>query len=371
MVGGQRKKSTNIAGGNANGSNDSQQASAASDQEPEAAALVTDCPDCKKGIVESSDALQCELCESWFHAECQGITKSTYKWLGKNAQCRDHNNHVHWYCRICDVSAAKVLTAVTRLSLRQDKLEREVGEQSSKIKQLDDRVASSEAKVNSIEESLKAQQEFIPKLGQSQYEGQSSHVEKGKEIVSEVTRTVNERLDRQTNVVMFNVSESNSNIKDEIMKEDMNYVKELCRYLAGEDLHYSVKRLGRRVRKQNEQDGNGEGVDRELFEPRPLLVQFRDNESKAAVMKHLYMLGEDDVPEEFSGLSVKHDMTPAEREAEKELRRKVKGMNEENQQKNIKFVIRGPPWEREVVRMEIRGKRLVPAPVPGTTVLKN
>ena len=101
---------------------------------------------------------------------------------------------------------------------------------------------------------------------------------------------------------MFNVSESSSNIKDEIMKEDMNYVKELCHYLAGEDLHYLVKRLGRRVRKQNEEEGNGEGGDRELFEPRPLLVQFQDNESKATVMKHLYMLGEDDVPEEFSGL---------------------------------------------------------------------
>ena len=192
-------------------------------------------------------------------------------------------------------------------------------------------MASSEAEVNIIEESLKAEQEFIQKLGQSQHEGQSSHVEKGKEIVSEVTHMVNERLDRQTNVVMFNVSESNSNIKDEIMKEDMNYVKELCSYLVGEDLHYSVKRLGRRVHKQNEQEGNSEGGDRELFEPRPLLVQFRDNES--AVMKHLYMLGEDDVPEDFSDLSVKHDMTPVEREAEKELCRKVKGLNEENQQK--------------------------------------
>ena len=103
------------------------------------------------------------------------------------------------------------------------------------------------------------------------------------------------------------------------MKEDVNYVNELYLYLAGEDLHYSVKRLGSRgrVHKQNEQEGNGESEDRELFETCPILVQFRDNGSKAAVMKHLYMLGEGDVPEEFSGLSANHDMTPAEREAEK------------------------------------------------------
>ena len=101
------------------------------------------------------------------------------------------------------------------------------------------------------------------------------------------------------------------------MKEDMNYVKELCRFLAGKDFHYSVNRFGGRVCKQNEQESNGEDVDRELFEPRPLLVQFGDNESKATVMKHLHMLGEEDLPEELSGLSVKHDMTPAVRELKK------------------------------------------------------
>ena len=148
MTGGQRKKSTTIAA--SNGSNCSQQTSAAS-QEPEAVALVTDCPDCKKNM-----------------------------------------------CKCC-----KGPTAVTRLSLRQDKLEWEV----------DDRVTSSEAKVINIEEFLKVQQDCIQKLGQSQYEVQSKHDEKGKVIVSEVICMVNKRLERPSNGLMFNIPESNSNIK--------------------------------------------------------------------------------------------------------------------------------------------------------------
>ena len=157
MTGGQRKKSTKIAGGN--GSNDSQPASAAS-QKPEAAALVIDCPDCKKDMEENSDALQCGLYKSWFHAECQGITKSTYKWLGKKWP-------MLWPKQPCALVLQNKWCKCCK------------GEQSSKIKELDDRVASSEVNVNNIEESLKAQQEFIQKLGQTQHEGQSTHFEKG------------------------------------------------------------------------------------------------------------------------------------------------------------------------------------------------
>ena len=95
-------------------------------------------------------------------------------------------------------------------------------------------------------------------------------------------------------------------------------------------LQYSVKRLGSRVRKQNKQEDIAEGHDWELFEPLTLLVQFRDNESKAVVMKYIFVLGEEDIPGEFSSLSVKHNMC----------------LNQGNQQKH-------QVWEREIVPLEI------------------
>ena len=57
---------------------------------------VSKCPDCKVKISESSEALMCEICENWFHIECQGITKTTYSLIGRNARSRNPNNHVHW-----------------------------------------------------------------------------------------------------------------------------------------------------------------------------------------------------------------------------------------------------------------------------------
>ena len=42
----------------------------------------------------------------------------------------------------------------------------------------------------------------------------------------------------------------------------------------------------------------------------------------------LVYAAEEDVPEEFSSVFVKHDITPAESEAEKELHMKVQGLEE-------------------------------------------
>ena len=55
----------------------------------------------------------------------------------------------------------------------------------------------------------------------------------------------------------------------------------------------------------------------------------------------------------------KIDMTQAEREADRELRKQAKEKTVQQNQKNIKFVVRGPPWGREIVKMELKGKRLI------------
>ena len=78
--------------------------------------------------------------------------------------------------------------------------------------------------------------------------------------------------------------------------------------------------------------------------PRPLLVQFNELERKGKIMKKIFRLGEEEVPDDFADISVKHDLTPSERETEKALP--------------------PPPWERVIVKMIVHGKRLVPADEP-------
>ena len=77
-------------------------------------------------------------------------------------------------------------------------------------------------------------------------------------------------------------------------------------------------------------------------------------------MRGLHKLGQDDVPDELLSISVKHDLTIDERKREKELRAVVKEKNDTNQEKNIKFALMGPPWERHIGIMQKRGDRWVP-----------
>ena len=337
------------------------------------------CPDCTKMIEENDDALQCELCDYWYHIGCQNITKATYKFLEQNARSRHQSNRLHWYCRACDTGAVKILKAVTKISRRQDALEQKLADNTDKISRHDSQIDQIEKTLETHSKQIQdfqtlninvpANQAAVPAVPAEPAVPADSEASRG--IISEVTRNINERLERQKNIVVFNVDESNSNLKDDIVRQDMAYVQELCRYLAGEDLHYSVKRLGRRERKsreesehseQSEQGGQGQdgGVDVPLFKPRPLLVQLRDAEEKGKIMKKLFKLGDDDVPEDMANIAVKHDMTPAEREADRDLRKQAKEKTVQLNQKNIKFVVRGPPWEREIVKMELKGKRLIP-----------
>ena len=95
----------------------------------------------------------------------------------------------------------------------------------------------------------------------------------------------------------------------------------------------------------------------ELYEPRPLRVTFSDVDSKVKFMKGLHKLGSSDVPEELLSISVKHDLTVEERKKEKQLRLTVKENNDKNQEKNLKFVIMGPPWGRYMGTLQKKGSR--------------
>ena len=44
--------------------------------------LVNVCGHCNK-CMPRSEAIQCDLCQSWVHASCEGISKETYKFLTK------------------------------------------------------------------------------------------------------------------------------------------------------------------------------------------------------------------------------------------------------------------------------------------------
>ena len=143
--------------------------------------------------------------------------------------------------------------------------------------------------------------------------------------------------------MIFNLRETNSNLKDDVVENDRTLVIELCRYVLGEDLRFSTSRLGvRNKREENGEEKEGESRARpgeanpkyqnpggsdpgrkpqdtsdEVYIPWPIRVTFVDLDCKIKFMRNLHKLANADVPKELLTISIKHDLTVDKRKLEK------------------------------------------------------
>lgn len=74
------------------------------------------CPKCDITVCDKDMALECEICEKWFHIKCQSLTEAEYKFIGEHKA-------VHWYCTSCNKNVATFLQMLGNVKQRQDKLE--------------------------------------------------------------------------------------------------------------------------------------------------------------------------------------------------------------------------------------------------------
>ena len=85
---------------------------------------------------------------------------------------------------------------------------------------------------------------------------------------------------------------------------------------------------------------------------RPLMVTVSTEEQKRNLFKSLYKLKD---IEEFTNISMSHDMTKEERELSKskvaEANAKTKELMDNNKEKSKNWIFRGrgPPWQQKVV----------------------
>lgn len=102
------------------------------------------CGQCNKMVTDKDSGVLCEICESWFHTSCEGISEEVYKVL-----CR--SDILHWFCKRCSLGALKTLKSVGRLIEKVDVLEerivamqsetqREIQELKHSFEEIDDAV---------------------------------------------------------------------------------------------------------------------------------------------------------------------------------------------------------------------------------------
>jgi hypothetical protein len=271
--------------------------SKAKDGKPEEVAAAKNCEkceDCGKSVLDHDKGLQCEACEAWFHASCQGMSEDTYKIVGQSC--------IHWFCKNCDKAVSKLFKTIANIKVRQDKMEQaldkavedikavkaEIIEMSSFSKELDTKLEIIiEAKlVESVEELKKSKESepvMVAGLGRD-------------EVLEEI-----EIEKRRLNLVIMGIKEDN---------EDDAAVKDLFTVLVGSKgvkAVSSVERIGRA----------------QAGKIRPIRVKMINSDSKLDVLKSCSDLRKH---EEYKKVYISPDLTRKQQEADKSIRDKLKEM---------------------------------------------
>ena len=148
-----------------------------------------------------------------------------------------------------------------------------------------------------------------------------------------------ESMARRSNIVVFKAVESKDEEPERRKRDDMEFVRDLCDIMEAD--YSSVKNVTRLGRRAKEEDNPTQ---------RPMRIIFEDEKSKGLFMGNLRNLRVAD--EKYKCLSIVHDMTQKERQLSKEKWEEAKEKNKDSESGDFKYIVKGPPWERRVVRVK-------------------
>ena len=78
------------------------------------------CPDCMNEVKDNEYGLECDLCQKWYHINCQSIGKTVYNILNKR------NDQIHWFCKDCNENAIDSIKHIQHVQKKVQTLESEV-----------------------------------------------------------------------------------------------------------------------------------------------------------------------------------------------------------------------------------------------------
>jgi len=158
--------------------------------------------------------------------------------------------------------------------------------------------------------------------------------------VNVVLAEMNERKQREPNIIIYGQEECNSADRETRAKHDQKIaieVSEACSTTITEEDIVKTMRLGKFDKEKEEST-------------RPLLIQFKDKETKSKIFKNIKKLR---TIQKFEETSISNDLTVAERENEKVLKGKAKDLTEAEQSGDFVYRVRGPPWARRIVKLKV------------------
>ncbi len=290
------------------------------------------CGKCGKAFKSKDKVVNCDTCSQAFHAKCQGVSDKKFELL------KEEGDDTLWLCTTCNRTTRGLIQHVTHLEQKLTTLEVKVENKASKeeMEKLEKRVEAIEEKLDpetevfakKLEDALKEQQEIIQRNTVEKLKEARKTEDKDSSVltpgVQQAVDEVKEQERRKSNIVMYNVPESESTNNDTRRQHDVAVIKELMKeeLLIEADIKVDsrgvpmVRRLGKKT----------DGI------TRPLKITLITPEEQRKVLGKAKNLA-NSKNETRKKVIIKPDLTPLQRGAEKKLVEEKKARNEEAKNK--------------------------------------
>lgn len=265
------------------------------------------CGTCTKVVSDKDRALQCEVCEMWFHIKCLDMNDDTYQILLKNIG-------LHWYCSGCEKGVAKILTVLSNINKRQDKLE-------TIVEQINTRVCEITKGLDQVRKDFAdfrnecAENRHPDAFGKQVEELTAALIHDGawtevvrKELscsLKTVQEDVEEKMEierRKSNLMIFGIKENDP-------EQDVETLAQIMQEALKVDYSRHVDDMIR--------VGKFSVVDK----PRPIKIKIKTIEGRKEILSRAKMLKD---CSEYKGIFIAPDLTRKQQALDRELRGQLK-----------------------------------------------
>ena len=320
----------------------------------------SECNNCNRIIKEDETEICCDgMCEGIFHIGCVAVSTEEHSVIHAKG------NNISWFCDPCAEAVSELIAEdidtnrkLVEMQESIDSLKREIErirdtssddlETKYGIKDIKERLVKLERNKRTeeqkdkewpkLEERLKNIEKGVKeKVTSEEVNGILKHQlqqEEGR-VKTTVRKTVDEEVSksREKNIIIYRAKEEDSNLKDANIAHDKGIIRELMEVCTGTYQDDSIEKIIRLGRK-------------DASKTRPLLIQFKELETKKQLFKNLRKLQQ--AEENIKILSISHDLTPEEREENRALLAEAK--EKEANEPDYIFQVRGPPWNRVIIK---------------------
>lgn len=267
------------------------------------------CGSCGMIVLDDDAALECELCNFWYHCTCQKISTKLYNTISK---LDEDDDGVHWYCKTCNKTAKSMMTMMTSLKIQHTKLESSVAELREEMH---------ECKTGCVQSHSELRQEMrdmfdrqgSPVMANPDQIDQAETYEIMNKVMKERFDEIDEKEKRKTNIIFFGVQESASGEPATRKRDDETKIRAMIDRLPNKSLEIrTLYRLGKK----------------EDTKTRPLKVVMNNQAMRDEILQK-FRKGELDLSAYDEGVvQLSRDRTKTEREEYRKLRNELRERKE-------------------------------------------